>query len=55
MKNIIKFFRYKGTGVNRFATENQTLWTLVKELFCPSLKDERRLMFYSVRMRGSGY
>lgn len=55
MKDILKFFKYKGTGVNQFATENQTLWTLVKEIFRPSMKDERRLIFYSARMRGSGY
>ena len=55
MKDIISYFRHRGGGLNQFSTENQTLWTLIKELFHPKLKAERRLNFYSARMRGSGY
>ena len=55
MKDIIKFLRHKGEGVNRYSTENQTLWNLILEIFQPKLKAERRLNFYASRMRGSGY
>ena len=55
MKDIIYYFRHKGGGLNQFSTENQTLWTLVKEIFQPKLKAERRLNFWHSRMRGSGF
>ena len=55
MKDIFKYFRHKRTGSDQFSTENQTLWILIKELFQPKLKAERRLNFWAARMRGSGY
>ena len=55
MKDIFKYFLYKRTGLNQFSTENQTLWTLILEIFRPSMKAERRLNFWAARMRGSGY
>lgn len=55
MKGIIKYFLHRGEGVNQYSTLNQSVWTLIREFFNPSLKKERRSMYWALRMRGSGF
>lgn len=49
------YLKNRGTGVNKYSTLNQSVWTLIKEFFHPELKNERYSLYWASRIRGSGY
>lgn len=55
LKEIIYYIKNRGTGVNQYATVNQSIFTLIREFFNPELGDIRMTHYWAMRIRGSGY